>query len=97
VALTREEVEHIANLARLALTEEEKERFREQLSAVLEYAARLRELDTDAIPPTATVLPLRNVMRPDEPRPPAPREDILTNAPAAEENCFKVPAIWETE
>ena len=97
MALTREEVEHIANLARLALTEEEKERFREQLSAVLEYAARLRELDTDAIPPTATVLPLRNVMRPDEPRPPAPREDILTNAPAAEENCFKVPAIWETE
>lgn len=93
--LTREEVEHIANLARLALTEEEKERFRQQLSAVLEYAARLQELDTEAIPPTATVLPLRNVMRPDEPRPPAPREDILSNAPDTEENCFKVPAIWE--
>lgn len=93
--LTREEVEHIANLARLALTEEEEERFRQQLSAVLEYAARLQELDTEAIPPTATVLPLRNVMRPDEPRPPAPREDLLTNAPDAEENCFKVPAIWE--
>ncbi len=97
MVLTREEVEHIANLARLALTEEEKERFRQQLSAVLEYAARLQELDTEAIPPTATVLPLRNVMRPDEPRPPAPREDILANAPDAEENCFKVPAIWETE
>lgn len=96
MALTREEVEHIANLARLALTEEEKERFRQQLSAVLEYAARLRELDTDPIPPTATVLPLRNVMRPDEPRPPVPREDVLANTPAAEEGCFKVPAIgWE--
>ena len=97
MVLTREEVEHIANLARLALTEEEKERFRQQLSAVLEYAARLQELDTEAIPPTATVLPLRNVMRPDEPRSPAPREDILANAPDAEENCFKVPAIWETD
>lgn len=93
--LTREEVEHIANLARLALTEEEKERFRQQLSAVLEYAARLQELDTEAIPPTATVLPLRNIMRPDEPRPPAPQADILANAPNTEENCFKVPAIWE--
>jgi len=97
MVLTREEAEHIADLARLALTDEEKERFRQQLSAVLEYAARLQELDTEAIPPTATVLPLRNVMRPDEPRPPAPREDILVNAPDAEENCFKVPAIWETE
>ncbi|MCS7178197.1 MAG: Asp-tRNA(Asn)/Glu-tRNA(Gln) amidotransferase subunit GatC [Anaerolineae bacterium] len=95
--LTREEVEHIANLARLALTEEEKERFRQQLSAVLEYAARLQELDTEAIPPTATVLPLRNVMRPDEPRAPAAREDILANAPEAEEYCFKVPAIWEMD
>lgn len=95
MVLTREEVEHIADLARLALTEEEKERFRQQLSAVLEYAARLQELDTEAIPPTATVLPLRNIMRPDEPRPPAPQEDILANAPDKEENCFKVPAIWE--
>ncbi|MCS7282572.1 MAG: Asp-tRNA(Asn)/Glu-tRNA(Gln) amidotransferase subunit GatC [Anaerolineae bacterium] len=96
MALTREQVEHVANLARLALTEEEKERFRQQLSAVLDYAARLQELDTDAIPPTATVLPVRNVMRPDTPRPPAPREEILHNAPEAEEGCFKVPAIgWE--
>lgn len=95
--LSREEVEHIADLARLALTEEEKERFRQQLSAVLEYAARLQELDTEAIPPTATVLPLRNILRPDEPRSPTAREDILANAPDAEENCFKVPAIWEMD
>lgn len=94
MALTRQEVEHIALLARLALTEEEKTRFAEQLSAILDYAARLQELDTEAIPPTATVLPLRNVMRPDEPRPPTPREDILANAPAAEEGCFVVQAVW---
>jgi len=95
--LTREEVDHIAALAKLALTEEEKERFAEQLSAVLDYAARLQELDTEAIPPTATVLPLRNVMRPDEPRPPSAREDILANAPAAEEGCFVVQAVWGVE
>lgn len=97
MALSRQQVEHIAALAKLALTEEEKERFREQLSAVLDYAARLRELDTEAIPPTATVLPLRNVVRADEPRPPTPREDILANAPAAEEGCFRVPAVWGVE
>jgi len=95
MGLTRQEVDHIAELAKLALTEVEKERFREQLSAVLEYAARLEALDTDAIPPTATVLPLRNVMRADETSPPSPREDILANAPAAEEGCFKVPAVLE--
>jgi len=94
MALTQQEVEHIAELAKLALTEEEKERFAVQLSAVLEYAARLGELDTDAIPPTATVLPLRSVMRADEARPPAPRDDILSNAPATREGCFRVPAVW---
>ncbi|HIP88163.1 MAG TPA: Asp-tRNA(Asn)/Glu-tRNA(Gln) amidotransferase subunit GatC [Anaerolineales bacterium] len=95
--LTREEVDHIAELAKLALTEEERERFAEQLSAILEHAARLQELDTEAIPPTATVLPLRNVMRSDEPRPPFPREEILANAPAAEEGCFLVQAVWGVE
>ncbi|MEA3339613.1 MAG: Asp-tRNA(Asn)/Glu-tRNA(Gln) amidotransferase subunit GatC, partial [Chloroflexota bacterium] len=61
----------------------------------LEHFDRLQELDTGAIPPTATVLPLRNVMRKDEVRPPFPREDILSNAPAAEEGCFEVPAVLE--
>ena len=97
MGLTRQEVDHIAELAKLALTEVEKERFREQLSAVLEYAARLEALDTDAIPPTATVLPLHNVMRPDEPRPPAPRDDLLTNAPATDKGCFRVPPVWGGE
>ena len=96
MALTLQQVEHIAELARLSLTAKEKEQFRGQLSAVLEHAARLRELDTAAIPPTATVLPLRNVMRDDQSRPPVPREDILANAPAAEDGCFLVAAVWET-
>ncbi len=93
--LSREEVEHIAELARLALSDEELALYQEQLSAILEYFERLQELDTEAIPPTATVLPLRSVMRDDEVRPPFPREEILANAPAAEEGCFKVPAVLE--
>ncbi len=93
--LSREEVEHIAGLARLALSDEEVALYQEQLSTILEYFERLQELDTKTIPPTASVLPLRSVMRADEPRPPLPREDILANAPAADEGCFKVPAVLE--
>ena len=93
--LSRVEVEHIAELAKLSLTDEEKERFREQLSAILEYAEILQRLDTEAIPPTATVLPLQNVMVADEVRPSSPREDILVNSPDAENGCFKVRAILE--
>ena len=93
--LTREQVVDIAELARLDLTEEEFALYREQLSEVLEYAERLRALDTDAIPPTATVLPARNVMRSDEPRPSLAREEILANAPEAKDGCFQVQAILE--
>jgi len=93
--LSREQVEHIAELARLALTDEEKARYQEQLSAILEYFERLRQLDTEAIPPTASVLPLSSVMRADEVKTPFPREDLLANAPAAEEGCFRVPAVLE--
>lgn len=93
--LTREEVEHIAELAKLGLSEEEKETFRQQLSAILNYAQKLQELDTEAIPPTAQVMTLQNVMRPDQVRPSFPREDILANAPATQDGCFKVRAILE--
>ena len=93
--LSHAEVEHIAELAKLALTEEEKEKFRGQLSAILEYAEMLQQLDTDAIPPTATVLPLQNVMRPDEVAPSFSQEDILANAPDVAEGCFRVRAILE--
>jgi aspartyl-tRNA(Asn)/glutamyl-tRNA(Gln) amidotransferase subunit C len=82
-------------LAKLSLTGEEKEKFREQLSAILDYAEILQRLDTEAIPPTATVLPLQNMMAADEVRPSFPREDILANAPQAEDGCFKVQAILE--
>jgi aspartyl-tRNA(Asn)/glutamyl-tRNA(Gln) amidotransferase subunit C len=93
--LSRAEVEHIAELAKLELTEEEKIKFCEQLSAILEYAEMLQQLDTEAIPPTATVLPLQNVMRPDEVAPSFSQEDILANAPDAAEGCFRVRAILE--
>jgi aspartyl-tRNA(Asn)/glutamyl-tRNA(Gln) amidotransferase subunit C len=95
--LSLTQVEHVADLARLALTEEEKERFREQLSSILAYAARLQQLDTRDIPPTATVLPLKNVLRDDEVQPSLPREDALANAPQVEDNCFRVPAVLEAE
>jgi aspartyl-tRNA(Asn)/glutamyl-tRNA(Gln) amidotransferase subunit C len=93
--LTRDQVQHIAELARLALSDEEQALYQEQLSDILEYFERLQELDTEAIPPTATVLPLHNVVRADEPGPSFPREDILSNAPDAEDGCFKVPAVLE--
>ena len=93
--LTLEEVQHIAELAKLELTEDEQARFREQLSAVLDYAAQLRAVDTSAIPPTATVLPLRTVLRDDIVRPSVPREDLLANAAESEAGCFRVPAVLE--
>ena len=93
--LSRAEVEHIAELAKLSLTDEEKEKFGEQLSAILEHAEVLQRLDTGAIPPTATVLPLQNVMAADKVRPSFSREDVLANAPQAENGCFKVRAILE--
>lgn len=95
MALTREEVAHIAELAKLGLTEEEMDRFSEQLSTILEYAEKIQELDTAAIPPTASVLDVQNVMRSDEPRPSMPREDVLANAPDAEASQFKVKAVLD--
>jgi len=93
VPLTLTEVEHIAELARLSLTEAEKVRYREQLAAILDYAAILQQVDTSAIPPTATVLPLRNIIRDDLVAPSMPIEDVLANAPAASEGCFQVAEI----
>jgi aspartyl-tRNA(Asn)/glutamyl-tRNA(Gln) amidotransferase subunit C len=93
--LTLAQVEHIAELARLALSDEEKALYQEQLSAILEYAERLQAVDTSAIPPTATVLPLRSVMRADEPRDSMSREDVLANAPRAEAGCFRVQAVLD--
>ncbi len=95
MALTLEEVEHIAALARLRLTDDEIARYREQLSAILDYMARLRQLDTSAIEPTATVLPLRMVLRPDVVTPSLSPAELLANAPDAEANMFRVPPVLE--
>ena len=80
MALSSEEVEHIADLARLQLSQQEKSQFCEQLSAVLDYAARLQKLDTRDVLPTSSVLPSRSVLRSDEPRPGLARETLLKNA-----------------
>ncbi|HEX7594360.1 MAG TPA: Asp-tRNA(Asn)/Glu-tRNA(Gln) amidotransferase subunit GatC [Anaerolineae bacterium] len=97
--LTRTQVQHIAELAKLKLSEEEIDRMTPQLSAILEYAARLQELDTDAIPPTASVVPLQNVMREDQIVPSLTRDDALANAPDKDERgeFFRVRAILKDE
>lgn len=92
--LTLAEVEHIAALARLKLTDAEKNRFAKQLSDILEYAARLGELDTEKIPPTARVLDAQLPLREDISHPGLPRDEILKNAPKIKEGQFKVPPVF---
>ena len=91
--LTIKEVEHIAALARLELTEKEQQRYAEQLSDVLDYAARLDELATDQIPPTASVLAMQLRLRDDEARPGLPTEDVLKNAANSRDDQFQVPPV----
>jgi aspartyl-tRNA(Asn)/glutamyl-tRNA(Gln) amidotransferase subunit C len=93
--LTNEEVEHIAHLARLRLTQEEVGLYREQLSAILEYAGRLQAVDTLAISPTSSVLALKSILRPDEPRKGLTIEEVLRNAPQVDQGRFKVPPVLE--
>ncbi|OGO16385.1 MAG: asparaginyl/glutamyl-tRNA amidotransferase subunit C [Chloroflexi bacterium RBG_16_48_8] len=97
MSITIEEVRKIAFLARLRLTAEEEERYAGQLSAILQYAARLQEVDTSLIPPTATVLPLKAPLREDIARPSTPRDLILSNAPATEEGMFRVLPVLDSE
>ncbi|MDP2935015.1 MAG: Asp-tRNA(Asn)/Glu-tRNA(Gln) amidotransferase subunit GatC [Dehalococcoidia bacterium] len=86
---------HISALSRVGLSQEDVERFRDQLSRVLEHFETLAELDTKGIPATAQVGQLQNVMRSDDPAPSTPREDILANAPLTEEGYFKIRAVLE--
>lgn len=95
MSLTRDEVLHIARLARVGLSEEDVARFQEQLSEILDHFEALRELDTEDVPPTAYPLALESVMRPDEVRPSLSQEDVLANAPLAEEGAFRVQAVLE--
>ncbi len=93
--LSLQEVETIAELAKLTLTDEEKATFQEQLSAILEYAEIIQQVDTTHILPTASALPINNVMRLDEVMLSFPNEDALLNAPSATEGCFKVRAVLD--
>ena len=95
MSITRQDVQHIAELAKLNLSDAEAALYQEQLSAILDYAQRLNALDTEAIPPTATVLPLRSVMREDVTRPSQPVDEILANAPARSGDTFEVHVILE--
>lgn len=95
MALTPTQVEHVARLARLSLTEAEKQAFTVQLSRILEHVDRLNTVDTEAVPPTYHAVALQNVLREDEPHQSLDRAKVLSQAPDAEAGCFKVPKITE--
>lgn len=95
MAISKAEVEHVARLARLGLTEAEIEALTEQLSRILEHMQVLRQLQTADVPPTFHVLPLQNVLRADAVQESLPQATALRNAPAAEAGAFKVPKITE--
>jgi aspartyl-tRNA(Asn)/glutamyl-tRNA(Gln) amidotransferase subunit C len=90
--IDREQVLHVARLARLRLSDEEVERMSEELSSILEHVERINELDLEGVDPTSLVIDLENVLRPDEPRPCLPREVALANAPDATDEGFRVPS-----
>lgn len=91
--ISRDEVEHIARLARLSFDGEELERFQHDLSQIIDYVQTLGELDLSGLEPTAHAVEVKNVLRPDEPRPGLSRESALANGPAVEEGQFVVPRI----
>ena len=93
--ISREEVQHVARLARLALTDEELERMRQQLDAILAYIDKLRELDVEGVEPTSHAVPLVNVMRDDDIAPSLSQEAALANAPDRAGELFRVPRIIE--
>ncbi len=95
MSLTKQEVEHIARLARLELTGEQEDLYREQLSGILDYIARLRELDTTDVPPTAGGGLTQMTLRPDVSRPSLPTNKLLENAPETEGDQFKIPPVFE--
>ena len=91
--ISRDDVAHVAMLARLRLDEAELDRFTEQLGAVLDHAADVEALDLDDVPPTSHPYPLKNVMRPDVVGPTLDRDEVLAQAPATEDHKFMVPPI----
>jgi aspartyl-tRNA(Asn)/glutamyl-tRNA(Gln) amidotransferase subunit C len=95
MSLSLDEVRHIADLARLRLTDDELETYREQLSSILDHVASLQDLDTAGISPTSSVLPTHTVLRPDDPRPGLLPDQIFMNAPDVENGQFRVPPVLE--
>lgn len=93
MALTNDDVRHVAALARLGLTDAEVERLRDQLSSILDHISALDEVDTASISPTAQVIELTNVFRQDEVRPSLPREQVLQNAPRSSDGFLEVDAV----
>lgn len=95
MSLTAKDVDHVAKLARLEITEEERERYAKQLNAILDHAAGLNKADVAGVQPTAHILPLKNVWREDVVMPSLPRETALANAGDKSKGCFRVPKIIE--
>ncbi len=95
MGLSEKDVDHVARLARIEITPEERSLYLRQLNAVLEHAAGLARVDVSGTPPTAHILPLRNVWRADEPAQGLTREQALANAPDKSKGCFRVPRILE--
>jgi aspartyl-tRNA(Asn)/glutamyl-tRNA(Gln) amidotransferase subunit C len=93
--ISRQDVEHVARLARLALDDRELERMREQLANILAYIDKLRTLDVEGVEPTSHAVPMVNVMRDDATRPCLPPEEALANAPDRVDDMFRVPRIIE--
>lgn len=91
--ISNEQVKHVANLARLAVTEEEVEKFTKQLDKIITFAEQLNELDTENVKPTYHVLDMKNVLREDVPQKGLPREEVLKNAPEHQDGQIKVPSI----
>ena len=90
--IERSDVLHVARLARLELSEEEVERMARELSSVLDYFMKISELDLEDVPPTSHVVEVADALRPDEPRPSLPREEVVEQAPAVEDGGFLVPS-----
>lgn len=95
MSITIKDVEHVAGLARLTLSDAEKEQFTQQLNAILKYAEQLNQLDTDGVEPTSHAIPLVNVVREDVVKDSLPLEKVLLNAPDEEDGQIKVPAVLE--
>jgi aspartyl-tRNA(Asn)/glutamyl-tRNA(Gln) amidotransferase subunit C len=95
LSISKEQVQKVAMLGRLKLSEEEAEQYTTQLNDILQFVEKLNELDTETVEPTSHVLPMQNVLREDEVRPSLERDKALANAPEQQDGMFRVPAVFE--